>query len=33
MDEFNDWVIQPSNKHINLKDTIDLVLDFNKELY
>ena len=33
MDEFNDWVIQPSNKRINLKDTIDLVLDFNKELY
>ena len=32
MDEFNDWVIQPSNKHINLKDTIDLILDFNKEL-
>ena len=32
MDEFNDWVIQPSNKRINLKDTIDLVLDFNKEL-
>ena len=32
MDEFNDWVIQPSNKYINLKDTIDLILDFNKEL-
>ena len=32
MDEFNDWVIQPSDQRINLKDTIDLILDFNEEL-
>ena len=29
MDEFNDWVIQPRDGHINLKDAIDLILDFN----
>ena len=32
MDEFNDWVTQPSDRHINLKDAIDLILDFNEEL-
>ena len=32
MDKFNDWVIQPSHRCINLKDAIDLILDFNKEL-
>ena len=32
MDEFNDWVIQPSDRRINLKDSIDLILDFNEEL-
>ena len=32
MDEFNDWVIQPSEPHINLKDCIDLILDVNEEL-
>ena len=32
IDEFYDWVIQPSNQHINLKDIIDLILDFNEEL-
>ena len=32
MDEFNDWVIQPSDQRINLKDSIDLILNFNKEL-
>ena len=32
MDEFNDWVTQPSDQHINLKDIIDLVLDFNKTI-
>ena len=32
MDKFNDWVIQPSNRHINLKDTVDLILEFNEEL-
>ena len=29
---FNDYVIQPSDKRINLKDVVDLVLDFNKEM-
>ena len=32
MDDFNDWVIQPSNRCINLKDSIDLILDFTEEL-
>ena len=32
MDKFNDWVIQPSDRRINLKDAIDLILDFNEEL-
>ena len=32
MDEFNDWVIQPSDRRINLKDSTDLILDFNEEL-
>ena len=32
MDEFNDWVIQLSDKRINLKDAIDLALDFTEEL-
>ena len=32
MDKFNDWVIQPSDRCINLKDAIDLILDFNEEL-
>ena len=32
MDEFNKWVIQPSDQRINLKDPIDLILDFNEEL-
>ena len=32
MDEFNDWVIQPSDQRINLKDSTDLILDFNEEL-
>ena len=31
IDEFNDWVIQPSDRHINLKYAIDLILDFNEE--
>ena len=29
---FNDYLIQPSDKRINLMDVIDLVLDFNKYL-
>ena len=32
MDEFYDFLIQPSNPRINLKDIIDLILDFNEEL-
>ena len=32
MDKFNDWVIQPNDRRINLKDAIDLILDFNEEL-
>ena len=29
MDDFNDWVIQPSDRRINLIDAINLILDFN----
>ena len=32
MDEFNDWVIQPSDQRNYLKDSIDLILDFNEKL-
>ena len=31
MDEFNDWVIQLSDQHINFKGSIDIILDFNEE--
>ena len=27
---FDDWVIEPSDQRINLKDAIDLILDFNE---
>ena len=30
--EFYDWVIQPSDWCINLKDIIDFILDFNEKL-
>ena len=30
-DEFGDWVIQPNDQHINLLDTIKLILNFNKQ--
>ena len=30
-DDFGDWVIQSSDLRIDLKDAIDLILDFNKE--
>ena len=30
MDNFNDWVIQPSDQHIDLKDAINVILDFNE---
>ena len=32
MDEFYVFLVQPSNKGINLKDDIDLILDFNEKL-
>ena len=31
IDKFNDWVNKPSNQCIKLKDSIDLILDFNEE--
>ena len=31
-DEFYDWVIQPSDWHINLIDSIDLILNFNETI-
>ena len=30
-DDFGDWVIQPNDQRINLKDAIDLILDFNED--
>ena len=30
--EKDDWVVQPSDWHINLKDAIDLILDFNETI-
>ena len=30
MDNFNDWVIQPSDQRIDLKDVINVILDFNE---
>ena len=31
-DEFYDWVIQPSDQHINLIDSIDLILNFDETI-
>ena len=31
MDDFNDWVIQPSDGRINLKDAVNLILDFDED--
>ena len=31
MDNFNDWVIKPSDRRINLIDAINLILDLNKD--
>ena len=31
-DKYGDWVIKPNDKRINLKDAIDLIVDFNEEL-
>ena len=30
--KYNDWVMKPSDKGINLKDAVDRILDFNEEL-
>ena len=30
-DNFGDWMIQPSDRLVNLKDDIDLILDFNED--
>ena len=30
MDDFNDWVIQPSDQRINLIEAINLILGFNE---
>ena len=30
-DYSNEWVIQPNSQRINLKDAIDLILDFNEK--
>ena len=32
IDEFSDWVVEPNSQHINLLDTIDLILNFNEKL-
>ena len=32
MDDFNDWVIQSNSQHINLLDTIKLILNFNETI-
>ena len=32
MDEYYNFLVQPSDRRINLKDIINLILDFNKEL-
>ena len=31
MDDFNDWVIQPSDRRINLIEPINLILGFNED--
>ena len=30
-DYSNEWVIQPNSQHINLLDTIKLILNFNED--
>ena len=32
MDEFYDFLIQPSDQRVNLKYVIDLILDFNETI-
>ena len=32
MDPFYDWVIQPSDRRINLIDSINFILDFNETI-
>ena len=31
IDEFSDWVVEQNSQHINLFDTIDLILNFNEK--
>ena len=31
MDDFNDWVILPSDRRINLIEAINLIVDFNED--
>ena len=31
MDNYKDWMIQPNSQHINLVDTIKLILNFNED--
>ena len=31
MDNFNDWVIQPNDRRIDLIDAINLILKFNED--
>ena len=32
IDEFSDWVVEQNSQHINLFDTIDLILNFNEKI-
>ena len=32
MNSFYDWVIQPNSQHINLNDSIKLILEFNETI-
>ena len=32
IDESSDWVVEQNNQHINLFDTIDLILNFNEKI-
>ena len=31
-DKFNNWVVKPNDRRINLENAIDLILDFNEKL-
>ena len=32
-DKYDDWVIKPNDKCLNLNDAIDLILDVNEKLH